>query len=257
MKSRELLQNGVFTLSTFTIEKVDKYRGKFSQAIKESPEFKSDAPVHNIGAFGAMGHPSSFHHPFFRKLRYKIYRKILPIFRRYSLLYTEAPIWPQSSIKQDNFSQSSPEEKYHIQYLMDRISQRHPGTSLAAETWHRDNSTSDLIKIGDQIFGVMLNLSKDSIKFSCVPGSHKTASAWHPGSFDKITTEEIERENYNDRKKIFTIQPGEIIVFFQHIVHEIAKPKGKLKNTEYRVYGGIRLSSGNTDFFPKNRSKIG
>lgn len=242
MKSQELLDNGVFTLQIISPEEAAEYRRNFLQAVtEESPEFWEDAPAYVVGGFGALGNPSSFHHPTFRNFRQTMFQKVLPIFRTYSKLYQKNPIWGPAS-----------KERYFVQCLMDRISFRQPGTSVAAESWHRDNSLSGLIKPGDQIFGMMLNLSEGPVNFSCVPGSHKTASAWHPGCFDKISPEEAEEESYNENKKNFSLRPGEMIVFFQHIVHEIARPKGKLKQPEFRVYTGVRLSLGETDFYPRD-----
>ena len=243
MKSKELIENGVFTLQVLPTENIPEFREEFIRTLaEESPEFLPDAPAYVVGGFGALGNPSSFHHPFFRDLRHRMFQKILPIFRTYSRLYKKEPIWELET-----------EEEYHIQLLMDRASWRRPGTSVANESWHRDNSLPGLIKNGDQIFGMMLNLSEDPINFSCVPGTHSTALAWQAGCFDKISPAEIEEEDYNSRKTIFSLRPGEMIVFFQHIVHEIAKPKGKLKKPEFRLYAGVRLSLGATDFYPKEK----
>lgn len=243
MKSQELLNNGVFALRLISPEEVTEYRRDFLRAFtEESPEFLEGAPAYGVGGFGAFGNPSSFHHPTFRKFRQVMFQKVLPIFRTYSRLYRKDPIWNLDS-----------EEKYFVQCLMDRVSWRRPGTSVAAESWHRDNSPPGLVKEGDQIFGMMLNLSENPVNFSCVPGSHKTAMAWRPGRFDKISRGEAEGRSYDENKRVFNLQPGEMIVFFQHVVHEIAKSKGKLKQPEFRVYAGARLSLGKTDFYPEDQ----
>ena len=178
-----------------------------------------------LGSFGAHGHPTSFHHPDIRFIRGYIYDHIKPQLK---------------NVYNQKFSK--------LELLFDRISKRLVGKTISSETWHRDVCPDKLE--GDIVLGGWANLdpvgSEPQI-FSCVPGTHmdeptKTGFAKIPKE-DHITLKE--------KSKIFKIFPGQMILFYQNMIHEIKS--GKVKSDSDRLYMGWRLTDSDKPLFDKQK----
>ena len=182
-------------------------------------EFKDGHPD-VMGNFGAWGHPTSFHHPFIRGVRAKVYSHMAPKLRE---------IFPGKK----------------IEMLFDRFSKRKAGTSTVAESWHRDITSSKNFKENDIIYGGWINLDKTKQKpqyFSCIPGTHIYEKDKKKG-FAVIDKEQVAVYKKMKKDKIvkpFEIQPGHMILFNQDIAHEVLSRK--TKEDSYRLYIGWRIT---------------
>lgn len=83
---------GITTVKVLDIEDIQQYRDDFKTTMREFPEYKRDPNnpdldysqntlVYVLGGFGAFGNPASFHNEFVRKLRLKVKKSILPLFK--------------------------------------------------------------------------------------------------------------------------------------------------------------------------------
>lgn len=91
-------------------------------------DFKTDEPQYGfvLGAFGALGNPSSFHNLVMYQLRYILFKKLSRVFGY-----------------MDN--------NRYIECLFDRVGIRRAGTSITGESFHRD--TCSIQKDADHIYG--------------------------------------------------------------------------------------------------------
>lgn len=176
-----------------------------------------------IGGFGAFGNPSSYHCRSVRKLRRRAYRAIKTVLQKELV-----------------------EEGYrYIQLLFDRLSWRSPGTSVGGESFHRD--VSPVCEMGEisMVTGGWLNLDSTSQYFSCIPGTHTKKGGYIPDAkrgFVKFSKEET--VELRKRRVAVEIPPGHIILFYNHLIHEVKAAKQKVGGTgSYRLYCGIRASS--------------
>lgn len=172
--------------------------------LKSSPEFIDASGRLVMGGFGALAHPTSFHHPDIRFIRRLIYDKITPLLREWF-----------------------PGKK--VALMFDRIAQRRAGDSISGETYHRD--VCDCKRPEDLILGGWMNLDPDQEQyFHCVPGTHNDQT--DAQGFSKLK----DQKEYKKNEKIYKIFPGQIIIFNQNLIHRI-KP-GKIKKHSERLYLG-------------------
>ena len=188
-----------------------------------------------LGGFGALGNPSSFHHPY-QELRYFIKKHVSrPLFRKYS------------GGKQVN-----------LEMLFDRLCVRKKSFgNVGAEQWHRDiydgakYGLRDLPKTlpgpnglrRDEIFGGWVNLSDNSQEFVGLIGTHKGSEAKRAqragGGFATIDDKDkklIGALNEQLRSQANTaysnhlatnaaghiiVPPGHMVVFLQRILHSV------------------------------------
>ena len=175
----------------------------FLTHLKESPEFNnpdtSDSswkPV--LGGFAALGNPSSFHHPWVRKMREQLTSAIL-----------ETDALPIDGRKLEN--------------PFDRLIYRIVGETPSAESMHRDEAATALD--GDTVFGGWVNLDDEPQYFSCCPRTHKDVGGKNKG-FAKIEKSEYEkfRSPSPDRPAgwvVVEIPPGSALIFYERLVHEV------------------------------------
>lgn len=216
-----LKTNGVVVIPV-SVSLIDQ-RNRF--ILSQHPEFNSINPdLFVMGNFGALGHPSSFHHPAIREIRKTVHDELVDFWKVYS----------EGTTKK-------------LEILFDRFSIRKPGTKVSAESWHRDICN---IKIdGDSIFGGWINLdSPDSEPqiFSCVPKTHMDRS--DDEGFAKIDKEQ--GKIYSGRKIRYKIPPGHIIIFSQNIVHEVVSKAYKTET--YKLYIGWRVTDEADPLFKEN-----
>lgn len=83
--------------------------------LNDQIEFVPGADLFVMGSFGALGNPSSFHHPDILEIRQKVYDHVRPVFRN------------TGGFKDKN-----------LEMLFDRFCVRKENTKLTGESWHRD-----------------------------------------------------------------------------------------------------------------------
>lgn len=172
------------------------------------PEYKTLDGPRVLGGFGALGNPSSFHNPTVRKLRMQMMLTIVPLL---------SPLAKGKALEQ----------------LIDRVSIRRKGTSPTAENWHGDVAPCPP---SDDVFGGWVNLDLENTqRFSCVPGM--LLKREHSG-FVKPNAQEIEYCQQN--KRLIDIPPGHLIIFRQHILHEVLAKKATFDSL--RLYLVWRLT---------------
>ena len=252
--AEELLKDGVVVIPILNEKESKMYRKQFDIELNNFREYlvNEDNQFLNINGtkkyylnngFGAFGNPSSYHNPMVRDIRKKIMLIMIPI------------------IKELNKLEDRPERK--LEQLFDRLRIFAAGKSVAKESWHRDESNSKNLRLigengikegeQDSVFGGWINLDTDNNQyFSCVPGTYTELPK--KGGFDKISDEK-DIEKYNETKEKIEIPPGHLIVFYQHIVHEVFGGKKKITDEdEYRLFVGWRLTDDDERFF--NLDKI-
>ena len=172
-------------------------RAGFYQHIRESPEFLNPTPENprwkpSLGGFAGMANPSSFHHPFARKLREQMVAEVL-----------EADVLPL---------EGRPLEK-----VFDRFIFRNQGDKPSAESMHRDEAETAVD--GDTIFGGWVNLDDHDQFFSCAPRTHTMVGGQNKG-FAKITSA-TEQAYFRAMFQRIVIPPGHMIIFYERLVHEV------------------------------------
>lgn len=184
-----------------------------------------------VGAFGAMGLPSTSHSPAARNLREIVYRKMYPMF---------AEMFPGRK----------------LEMLFDRFGIRREGSDPTVEDWHRDEGPRSP---GDVVYGGFLNLNASepdrhgqirSQFFTCVPGD--VLPPVKEGEEDKggkgFNRFGLAEKDDLERKQVkFEVLPGQFIVFNQTIAHKITK---RTTQTSKRDARGVivRNKQGNVEY---------
>lgn len=157
-----------------------------------------------LGAFGALGNPSSFHHPSIRKLRHDIQGHAREYFRG---------VFPGK----------------YMQMLPDRFSIREPNTTIGGESWHRDLSYH-----ADNIYGGWMNLDDTPQYFSGIPTTHLSLPDDADMTGFTTFTKEEQKELNNYRTDRIVIPPRHMLIFNERLIHEV--PRMDIKNRSYRFY---------------------
>jgi hypothetical protein len=238
---QELITRGVTTIPCLTPDELLRANELFFHVTRTLPELRTDVPEADrmpaFGGFGALGLPSSFHHPFYRRLRELVYARVAPFF---AMLLRRYP-------------------GYKLEQLIDRVQLREKNTSPTAESFHRDECNEVLVNEGkcscdngDLMFGGWLNLDTQAPQgFSCVPGTHRPGSNFGRG-FTTIKKED--KKQYKSLTAQITNPPGHILIFFANIVHEVL-PK-KRKYTSARMYCCWRATQQDVPLFPDTLSRL-
>ena len=230
----ELLKNGIVVIPFLNKHELPNIRKKFKETVSKFPEYK-DTTYPVLGGFAAFGNPASFHNPFIRKLRKDVYTYLLKV------LFKDYASVDNSSLKSE--------------MLFDRMLLRRKGQNPSVESWHRDVCArppkSSLIK-GDNILGGWLNLDNSNQYFSCIPGTHSGVELYSltPG-FATFNKEEV--IELNKKRQKIKIPPGHLVIFFQHIIHEVLP--NKAPNDMYRLFHGFRLTTSNKPLFENDYKK--
>lgn len=109
---------------------------------------------------------------------------------------------------------------WNLEQMVGRLTIRLPGEKPSAESFHRDESTSETAGDDDVIFGGWVNLADRDQYFSYVPSSHRPNSTQHRG-FVKIKKATALRIKHEKLVRKIVIPPGAILVFFENIIHEV------------------------------------
>lgn len=191
--SSDLVKHGVTVVPCLSPDLTQYCNSEVFNALKQFPEYKNHDREYVKGAFGALGNPASFHCPIVRSIRLKAMIEVAPVF---------APLANGMNLCQ----------------LVDRLCIRRKGTAPGKESWHRDQSK--LRDDKETVFGGWLNLDNQSQYFSCVPGTHTERSS--QSGFLKLDGD------YDSKKVLVEIPPGHVVIFYQHIVHEVLSKKSKI-----------------------------
>lgn len=199
----------------------------FNNHFKTSPELLDPNPDDSEwtpikGGFAACGHPSSFHHPFVRKMREAVMAWLLRL-------------------------DVMPLHGRRLEQLFDRILYRTVGQSFSGEGDHRDNSPH--AKPGDDIFGSFVNLDNESQFFLCAPKTHTETS----DNFGFATIKDAEElARLDPLFKRIEVPPGCMIVFYERIVHRVAKSEAK--HTMRRIFFGWRITDHSDPMFGNDQT---
>ncbi len=218
-----LRKRGFAVVSHMLIElRLDDLQAEFRETVGNFPEYSRAQLPFVLGGFSALGNPASFHNPFVRKIRQ----------------------WCMAIVVQDLFRglvHSDPSLRDHkIEQVIDRMLYRERGKTPVAETWHRD--ITPVTVAGDLVFGGWINLNSEPQYFSCVPGTHLEPRPAGAGTgFSQIPKEQ--HAAYKKRARLVAIPPGGILVFYEHLVHEVVARKYPVDMM--RLFLGWRLTTDN------------
>jgi hypothetical protein len=164
-----------------------------------------------MGAFGALAHASSYHHPEARRLRAAVYAHMGPLF---ATIYAGR----------------------YLELIPDRFSIRNQDQPIGTESWHQDMTAE--IGPNDIIYGGYVNMDERQTQyFSCIPGSHAEPSDGE--GFAKMSKEKTKA--LNERRVIIAVPPKCAMIFNENTIHEIARRKIK-EQKSYRQYFKWRIS---------------
>jgi hypothetical protein len=249
----EMINDGVTVLPLLTETETTLFRESFIAAQKAFPEFLHDNKAEKLpftmGGFGAYGNPSSFHNGYIRTLRLYTALPMLRFFRELKDRLGELsntddyPIREETPIKKDG--------KWYFQMLFDRMCMRPKGSSISAESPHRDLNPQLVTKINDKsdkylpspydyVFGGWINLDsrgRDQ-KFTCVKGTHKDYITLKKNTRAEsgFATEEPSKVKHDT----VIVPPGHIVVFFQRLLH-IVTPN-EMKYDSFRQFRCWRIT---------------
>lgn len=226
VKLKELQEKGVTVIPVAWMNAKKRWttRSIFKDQVSRFPEFKPGATQFVLGGFSALGNPSSFHNVFARRIRQYAMVELMPLFR--ALVE----------------SQDDPQE-WKLEQIIDRMMWRPAGVTATAESWHRDEST--LAKDDDLIFGGWWNFDDTPQGFSVVLGTHKGVRG-HSG-FAAIKDKELKKK-YTAAKTLVEIPPGHIMIFYEHLIHEVLAKKKK--NDQFRQFLGWRVTKEVKSLYP-------
>jgi hypothetical protein len=233
---------GVVTLKVLKGDASDLFR----ETERSFPEFLPGQGPYVLGGFAAYANPSSFHSPFVKQLRKATFEKVV-----------------SSQIFQTYLQEVRPDthKEFRLEVLFDRVLHRFPGQKPNAETAHRDVTPSKFLREEDDdlVFGGWLNLTSHEQFFVGKPGSHLgvrntyEVSQAHEG-FCTLDTKSEEYQEYQRTKQKFVVPPGHLVIFPQHLIHEVLSQKSP--HEQFRLFFGWRLTRGNSTLFPEKETTI-
>jgi hypothetical protein len=235
-KLQRLIRSGVTTIQVLTEEERKEALDGFIRTRNEFPEYNRSQQdpnktpdghdlVYVLGKFAAYGQPSSFHSPWVRELRGKIYKEA-----RDQIL---VPLTQTPGVKRKL-------RNSYTEMLFDRVMWRVTGQAPEADNFHRDVIDGRLIENEDELFGGFVNLDSKPQFFSLVPGSHLGITLKNLESgFALIPAEN--RPEFEKRVQKIRIEPGHMIIFPQYVVHEVLSTVAA--NDTRRLFTGWRITN--------------
>jgi hypothetical protein len=216
-----LLKKGVVVVPILDPDKLSRIRRKINKAVNSAPYFNPDSKnsVRTFGKFSGYSDPCSFWHPYIRKLRMKIVRRV----RRF--LAEIFPGWLCCAIP-------------------DRLLIREIGVDVKGDEWHRDVTDAKFLNKDWCVFGGYTNLNNEEMYFRCVKKSHRNERGKIydlrklKAGFAKL--DKKDHPEYESSASNIKVPPGHHVIFFQHIIHTVIKYKNKIKL--YRLYTGFMVT---------------
>jgi hypothetical protein len=218
----------------------------FREAEQSFPEFKPGTRPFVLGGFAAYANPASFHCPLVKALREIVLGRVIKsrVFQEYLEKIRPTTHWG-----------------YRLELLFDRMLHRFPDQKPGAETAHRDVTPAKFLNKADDdlLFGGWLNLTGKDQHFVAKPGSHLgirntyEVAQKHQG-FCTLDLKSDEYQDYQATKETFTVQPGHLIIFPQHLIHEVLSKKSD--HEQFRLFFGWRLTKGTSLLFPTKEQTI-
>lgn len=258
---QDILSNGVTVFPLLSEKQTKSYREAFINARARFPEFLHTPDAQQIpdvmGGFGAYGNPSSFHNGYIRHLRLATAPLMVDFFGRVARkMDVHNPLDAQ---------ETSPGGDWFLEHLFDRMCCRPKGSSVSAETAHRDLNpqtlvpTEEMIEVvqrrkgaeirvprqkhiprpWDYCFGGWINLDSSEMQsFACVEGTHadQIAIVKKHGAESGFDT----HEQLRGRVTHYDVPPSHAVVFFQRIQHVVSATKRKDADS-YRQFWCYRL----------------
>jgi hypothetical protein len=242
-----LTNQGVGCIEVIAPSQIEGYIRRFLQTEQSFPEYaENDYKIFVLGGFAAFGNPTSFHNPLVKELRKLAYEKLR-----------------DSQILIKYLQRFRPERNpsdYKLDILFDRMMHRAATQSPSVETAHRDiTPIENLIEADDDMmFGGWINISKNVQYFIAKPGSHVDAKNSfsvvkdYEEGFSSISQSSKEFLHYLRDRRMFPIQPGHMVIFPQHILHEVMATSG---TEQMRLFTGWRLTLGTKCLFHEAKKK--
>jgi hypothetical protein len=224
--AQQLYDDGVAVINILDgQEEVDRWRELIEAQILAGPEVKQgrDLVVADLqgGSFKALGTPTSFHCAAVRDLRKEILTKLAPFVERFSELCGQ-PM---------------------VEMLFDRWRHQLKGATIGGFKVHRDESTE--AEELDAIFGGWINMSPAGLVqcFNYLEGTQLRDNKKRGHSGAKPTAEQLKKA------RVAEVQPGQLIFFYQNILHRVARVN-KLPGDSVRLHYGLRFTSSDKPLFP-------
>lgn len=254
--ANDLRTYGAAVVPVFYEDERAAWEARLFEAMDEFPEYKARGrnAQRVLGGFGALGNPSSFHHPAVRHFRAVTKRGVF------------APL----------FGKFAGEADMNLEMLFDRLCVRcEDFLRPSEEAWHRDIYDGAKYKLrplpaGDLLFGGWTNLDHRDQKFVGLLGTHAETFATQQGGFAVFSDADIKRHRFRERllsqagtsfgatlycdaeDGCVLVPPGHALVFFQKLVHSVRS--GPQPDTPaLRVFHGLRLTREATPLFDLER----
>jgi hypothetical protein len=229
-----------YAVIPFPVEILNNF--KVNEFLLGQKEFKNQDvnQLFVLGGFGAMGNPSSFHHPMRRALMQAIYEYMVPIFA--------------------NVIRGSGLEYRYLSMIPDRFGIRRNDQQVGDESWHKDQSLDKERSRHAIVFGGWMNLDPiDSGKiqyFSYAEGEVvplNQTEDFYKANADRKGGFSAEAGRMYNRRRI-AIPPGHLVIFNELLTHEVAKGENKKafdpSKTSYRCYLKWFLSKNESPYWP-------
>ena len=255
--ARDLADLGVAVVEVMQEDSRAHWNDLLFAAMDDFPEYRvrGRGVQRVLGGFGALGNPSSFHHPTVRAFRALLKRlAVQPVLRAYARArYGDAA------------------RLVRLEALFDRLCVRcRAFKSPSKESWHRDIYDAETFRLRalprslpggelDVLVGGWTNLDHRPQSFVGLAGSHDEAFHDAGAGFATFSTADVARHRFDarlagqaDRRLGRTVRcnaqgeivvpPGHAILFLQRLVHAV---KGGLQpeTPALRVFHGFRLTT--------------
>ena len=229
MAFAHLQSEGYVVVDVISAESTKSFRDAIRSDLSFDPYFCSTPcgtpDVLTMGGFAALATPHSFHIQPVRDLCLLVDREVAPkVFADYLKV-------PGNLIAQHK----------------DRTMHRTPSQTPSRESWHRDESPGTDKGV---IFGGWINLSTTSDTMSLCPRTHSLTDTGE--GFATIPKER--HAYYKDLSVRVEVKPGQWIIFYENIVHEVFSPSARLRRERgllTRLFLGYELTRRTTVLDPE------
>jgi hypothetical protein len=260
----DLAQYGVAVVRAFDDVGRRHWNERLFRAMDDFPEYRLRGPTVQrvLGGFGALGNPSSFHHPevrVFRRMRKKLLlRPVMAAFAR------------------QTFGEGRCDE-VRMESLFDRLCVRCEDFHRpVAEAWHRDIYGAAAYKLrplphtlpggaADLLFGGWTNLDHREQRFVGLLSTHREAVTRGQSGFAEFSKADVQKFRFNERllqqadrrfghtlhtdaKGHVRVPPGHAILFQQELVHSVVSGP-QPETPALRVFHGVRLTTETVPLF--------